>query len=96
MRLFIMLLVICSSVMAMGTAFESTGNSVQLSETEAQARFNVSEPVCLKDGAKVLSYNDAYKEKYKGDKLPCRKKFVTIIKLKDLQVNVQKKILGIN
>lgn len=92
----IMLLVLSFNVMAMGTAFESSGATVQLSETEAQARFNVAEPVCLKDGARVLSYNDAYKAKYKGDKVPCRKKFVTIIKLKDLQVNVQKKILGIN
>ena len=80
----------------MGTAFEQGTSSVKLNEQEAKARFSIGEPVCLKDGARVLTYNDAYKAKYKGDKMPCRKNFVGVIKLKDLDIKLQKTILGVN
>ena len=96
-KLFIMAIVTMNlHAQVMGTAFEQGTSSVKLTESEAKARFNVGEPVCLKDGARVLSYNDAYKAKYKGDKMPCRKNFVGVIKLKDLDIKFQKTILGVN
>lgn len=83
------------NVFAFGQAFPtSNSGGVKLTKAEALKRFNVSEPVCIKDGARLLRRNAAYTKLYGSEKTPCRKKWVTIIKVKDLETAVQKELLG--
>jgi hypothetical protein len=98
-RLFIAMLMVLQAQAsnAMGTALGST--IVKIDGDAAAKAFNGSEPTCLKDGAKVLSGNAAYVAKFDKDAKPCRKPElygVKVIRLKDLDVTAQRKILGIN
>lgn len=98
-RLTVVMMMVSLNAFSFGNALESSGSSiVRLSEAEAKARFDKGEPTCLKDGAKVLTGNNAYVKKFGSDTKPCRKADlygVKVIKLRDLDLDTQRKILGI-
>ena len=97
-RLFIATYFVLGSIMHAQAALHAfptnSSGDVKLTKQEFVKRFNVKEPVCVKSGVSVKFYNDAYLEKYKSDKQPCRKKWVTIIKLKDIETATQQEMLG--
>lgn len=94
MRKLLILLVLSTSVFAsIGITLSGNGN-VKLTKDAVTKLFASSTPTCLKDGARVLSGNKAYVDAYGNDKTPCRKNFVQVVKVKDLDVNTQKQVLG--
>ena len=97
-RIFLAVYFIIGALMNAQAALNAfpTANTgkLQLTKQEFLKRFETKKPTCVKDGVATKFFNDAYASKYGNNKVPCRKKWVTIIKLNDLDQATQKELLG--
>ena len=73
-----------------GTPFGG-GVSGKLTIKELHARFKSNTPMCFKRGRSIKKAvpNKAYLAKYGKDQTPCKRKWVSVINLSDLDQNAQ-------